>query len=147
LLTKRMETYSCGHECPVEATLDAIGGKWKGLIIFHLLTHKVIRFNQMQRLIPSATRKTLTRQLRELEDVGIVARRVYSEVPPKVEYSLTEIGRSLEPIIRMMRDWGARWIEPETAGQVVSLASSGAPTVPHELGDQSQIPLRRQGVC
>ncbi len=110
-MKQRMDDYLCGHSCPVEATLDVIGGKWKGVIIFHLLDEEVLRFNAMQRIIHGATRKTLTRQLRELEKDGVIHRRVYPEVPPKVEYSLTPFGKSLQPIILQMREWGAQYIE------------------------------------
>ncbi|PEA55690.1 ArsR family transcriptional regulator [Bacillus pseudomycoides] len=93
------------RRCSVEVTLDVIGGKWKGVILFHLINGE-IRFNQFLRLMPGITQRMLTRQLRELEADGVIHREVYKEVPPKVEYSLTEFGESLIPIIVMMRDWG-----------------------------------------
>ncbi|ENQ3080381.1 TPA: winged helix-turn-helix transcriptional regulator [Bacillus pseudomycoides] len=93
------------RRCSVEVTLDVIGGKWKGVILFHLINGE-IRFNQFLRLMPGITQRMLTRQLRELEADGVIHREVYKEVPPKVEYSLTEFGKSLIPIIVMMRDWG-----------------------------------------
>lgn len=93
------------RRCSVEVTLDVIGGKWKGVILFHLIDGE-IRFNQFLRLMPGITQRMLTRQLRELEADGVIHREVYKEVPPKVEYSLTEFGKSLIPIIVMMRDWG-----------------------------------------
>ncbi len=94
--------------CDVEATLSVIGGKWKGIILYHLLEEKK-RFNQFRKLMPGVTQRMLTLQLRELENDGVVARKVYTEVPPKVEYSLTEFGRTLEPIIMSMKDWGAEY--------------------------------------
>ncbi|CAI8737519.1 MULTISPECIES: winged helix-turn-helix transcriptional regulator [Bacillus] len=94
------------NRCSVEVTLDVIGGKWKGVILFHLMNAKEIRFNQFVRLMPGITQRMLTRQLRELEAAGVIHREVYKEVPPKVEYSLTEFGRSLTPIITLMREWG-----------------------------------------
>ncbi|MGG0745934.1 helix-turn-helix domain-containing protein [Priestia megaterium] len=91
--------------CPVETTLDVIGGKWKGIILYHLIDGKK-RFNEFRKLYPVITQRMLTLQLRELEKDGIVHREIYKEIPPKVEYSLTEFGRSLEPIILLMKDWG-----------------------------------------
>ncbi|MGG4498391.1 winged helix-turn-helix transcriptional regulator [Brevibacillus reuszeri] len=96
------------YGCPVEATLDVIGGKWKGVILYHLLSGTK-RFNEFRGLMPDITQRMLTLQLRELEKDGIVHREIYREVPPKVEYSLTEFGLTLEPIIRLMRDWGERY--------------------------------------
>lgn len=93
------------YPCPVEVTVDVIGGKWKGLILYHL-TSGTKRFNELGRLLPKTTQRMLTLQLRELEKDGIVCRKVYQEVPPKVEYSLTNFGETLKPIIFLMRDWG-----------------------------------------
>lgn len=107
----RVEEYLCNYSCPVEATMDVIGGKWKCVIIYHLLENNVMRYNEIRRQINDAPRRTITRQLRELEQAGLIQRTVYPEVPPKVEYSLTPFGQSLEPIIRMMRDWGSEHIE------------------------------------
>ncbi|RYM06728.1 transcriptional regulator [Sporolactobacillus sp. THM7-7] len=99
------------HEaCPVEVTLTIIGGKWKGVILYHLLSGKK-RFNEFRRLIPGITQRMLTLQLRELESDGVVHREVYRVIPPKVEYSLTEFGRTLEPIIRQMKTWGEKYAE------------------------------------
>lgn len=95
----------CSPGCAVEATLQFIDGKWKGVILYHLLGQK-LRFNELRRRLPSVTQRMLTNQLRELEADGFVARRVYAEVPPKVEYSLTERGRTLEPVILALKAWG-----------------------------------------
>ena len=91
--------------CPVEMTLSIVGGRWKLPIVYRLLSGTK-RFGELRRLIPDATQQMLTLQLRELEHVGILHRQVYAQVPPKVEYSLTELGRSLEPIIRQIYAWG-----------------------------------------
>ena len=96
--------------CPVEATLDLIGGKYKALILWHLSEGK-LRFSQLRRLVHGATPKMLTQQLRELEANDLVLREVYPVIPPKVEYSLTELGRSLMPILVAMRDWGAEYLK------------------------------------
>ncbi len=92
--------------CPVEATLAVIGGKYKAIIIYHLIDN-TYRFSQLQRRLPYCTPKMLTQQLRELERDGILNREVYPVVPPKVEYSLTEKGISMTPIIKSMYKWGA----------------------------------------
>lgn len=98
------------YGCSVEATLDVIGGKWKGVILFHLL-ERTQRFGELQRCIPNVTRRMLTLSLRELEDVGLVHREVYKQVPPKVEYSLTEYGLTLKPIITNLRVWGDNYLD------------------------------------
>lgn len=96
--------------CPVEATLNILGGKWKPLILFYLL-EKTRRFGELKRLMPDVTQQMLTLQLRELERDGVVHREVYRQVPPKVEYSLTPLGRSLEPLLLMMLEWGVQYLE------------------------------------
>ncbi len=98
------------YGCPVEATVDIIGGKWKSVILFHLLDGKK-RFGELRRLLPGVTQRMLTLQLRELEADGIIDRHVYQEVPPRVEYALTDFGRSLEPILIQMRDWGEEYMQ------------------------------------
>ena len=94
--------------CPVEATLSVIGGKWKVVILFHLSSSGTLRFAELRRKIPGVSERMLTQQLRELEQDGIVCRVVYPEVPPKVEYSLTDYGRTLRPICDLMCDWGKK---------------------------------------
>ena len=95
--------------CPVEATLELIGGKYKALILWHLSEGK-LRFSELRRAIQSATPKMFTQQLRELEASKLISREVFPVVPPKVEYSLTELGKSLLPILVAMRDWGAGYM-------------------------------------
>ncbi len=96
--------------CPVEATLELIGGKYKALILWHLSGGK-LRFNELRKLISGATPKMLTQQLRELEAQKLIHRQAYPIIPPKVEYSLTELGCSLMPILAAMRDWGADYLK------------------------------------
>lgn len=91
--------------CPVEITLRVIAGKWKPLILWHL-AGRMLRFSELRRSMAGITQRMLTQQLRELERDGVVARKVYAEVPPRVEYSLTEFGRTLGPILRLMCKWG-----------------------------------------
>ena len=95
--------------CPVEATLELIGGKYKALILWHLSEGK-LRFSELKKLIPNATAKMLTQQLRELETQNMIHREVYPVIPPKVEYSLTDLGQSLMPVLIAMRDWGADYL-------------------------------------
>lgn len=95
--------------CPVEATLELIGGKYKALILWHLAEGK-LRFSELRKVIKGATPKMLTQQLRELEAQSLIHREVFPVIPPKVEYSLTELGHSLMPILMAMRDWGAGYL-------------------------------------
>jgi len=100
---------SCGPGCPVEGVLQLIDGKWKGVILYHLL-EKTMRFNELRRKLPNVTQRMLTNQLRELEADGLIHREVYAEVPPRVEYSLTTRGRTLQPVILALKDWGDRYL-------------------------------------
>lgn len=95
--------------CPVEATLDLIGGKYKALILWHL-SEGTLRFSELRKVITNATPKMLTQQLRELEAHALIHREVFPVVPPRVEYSLTKLGKSLMPILVAMRDWGADYL-------------------------------------
>ena len=97
------------ENCPVEATLELIGGKYKALILWHL-SDGVLRFSELRQRIPKATPKMLTQQLRELESQELIHREVYPIVPPKVEYSLTDLGKSLMPVLLAMRDWGSNYL-------------------------------------
>ncbi len=97
------------QNCPVEATLELIGGKYKALILWHLSEEK-LRYSQLSKLLSGVTPKMLTQQLRELETKNLIHREVFPIVPPRVEYSLTELGRSLMPILVAMRDWGSSYL-------------------------------------
>ncbi|NEQ54028.1 MAG: helix-turn-helix transcriptional regulator [Leptolyngbya sp. SIO3F4] len=108
--------YDCTPGCPVEATLEVVGGKWKGVILYHLLS-ETSRFNELRRLMPEVTQRMLTKQLRELEADNLISRKVYAEVPPRVEYSMTEYGRTLEPVIKALQAWGLQHLE-KIRGQV-----------------------------
>lgn len=112
--------------CAVEATLSVVGGVWKPMLLFQLLPGK-LRFNALCRLVPNATPRMVTLQLRELEADGVIRRIVYAEVPPKVEYELTAFGRTLEPVLTTMRDWGlacqTRWAAASPAVETIRDAS------------------------
>ena len=97
------------ENCPVAATLELIGGKYKALILWNL-AEKKLRFSELRNVIQGATPKMLTQQLRELEGQMLIHREVFPVIPPKVEYSLTELGHSLMPILVAMRDWGADYL-------------------------------------
>lgn len=96
--------------CGVEVTLAVMGGKWKGLILWHLRL-KTLRFAQLQRRLRTVTQKMLTQQLRELEANGLVHRQIFAEVPPRVEYSLTDEGRRIVPILELMCHWGQDYLQ------------------------------------
>ena len=100
------------EHCPVEATLALIGGKYKTLILWNL-TEGTLRFSELKKIVTAATPKMLTNQLRELEHDGLVSRKVYPVVPPKVEYSLTPLGRSIRPILESMYAWGADYLKSQ----------------------------------
>jgi DNA-binding HxlR family transcriptional regulator len=105
--------------CPVEWTLDVIGGKWKCLILWHV-RGRVRRFNELRRLMPGATQKMITTQLRQLERHGLIERKVYAQVPPKVEYSISDYGRSLSPLLESMCKWGLAHRARSKAGRTVA---------------------------
>ena len=101
----RHSRLDCNPGCSVEATISLIDGKWKCVILFHLLGG-TLRFNELRRRVPEVTQRMLTNQLRELEADGLIVRKVYPQVPPKVEYSISPLGRSLEPVLLGLKDWG-----------------------------------------
>ena len=98
--------------CPVGVTLDMIGGKYKALILWHL-SESTLRFSELKKRIADATPKMLTQQLRELESDRLIHREVYPVIPPRVEYSLTDLGQSVMPVLVAMRDWGAAYLHAE----------------------------------
>jgi DNA-binding HxlR family transcriptional regulator len=119
-MLKTKKRYDCAQGCPVEATLDLIGGKWK-TVILHRLFAGPLRFSELRRSIPTVTQRVLTRQLRELEEAGLVARTVYPRTPPHVEYALTPEALSLQPIITAMHEWGVERLGPD--GRLMSAAA------------------------
>lgn len=100
-------------ECPVEATLNVIGGKWKLLIYREIYVKGPQRFGELQRNVGNISAKVLTQQLRELEADGVLLRTIYPEIPPKVEYSFTDAGKSLEPVFLSMVEWGSSFLKKE----------------------------------
>jgi DNA-binding HxlR family transcriptional regulator len=95
--------------CPVTATMDLIGGKWK-ILILHLINNEINRFGKMGMMLPAISKQMLTTQLRELENDGLIDRKIYAEIPPRVEYFLSEKGTSLLTVINAMKDWGLEHI-------------------------------------
>lgn len=112
--------------CPVEAALDIIGGKWKSIILFRVM-EKTRRFNELRKLLPNITQRTLTNQLRELESDGLLQREVYAEVPPKVEYSITEFGATLKPVLVTLKDWAETYM-PDKMSKIIDSNNSINPT-------------------
>ena len=104
-----MKCCPSNYNCPVEATLDLIGGKYKAIILWHLVD-ATLRYNEIDKLIPRATSKMITQQLRELEADGLIIRTVYPVVPPKVEYSLSDFGKSIIPVLDSMCNWGTGYL-------------------------------------
>ncbi|OKJ15941.1 winged helix-turn-helix transcriptional regulator [Kitasatospora sp. CB01950] len=110
----RQGPYICG----IDAALDVVSGKWKGLILWELATHGVRRFAELRRALPGVSEKMLTQHLRELEEDGLVNRKVYAEVPPRVEYSPTEQGRTLNEALRPLGAWGTERVRREAVAVV-----------------------------
>lgn len=107
---KRNKEYTCALGCPVEATLDVVGGKWKGVVLYHLMKDDLLRFNELRRRLTGITQRMLTKQLRELEECDLIVRTVYAEVPPRVEYRLSARGKSLRPVILALESWGEAYL-------------------------------------
>ncbi|MGR3762934.1 winged helix-turn-helix transcriptional regulator [Rossellomorea sp. NS-SX7] len=93
-------------KCSIEYTLNKIGGKWKTVILWHLGVEGTYRYNELRRLLPGVAHKVLSQQLKELEEDGLINRKQYNEIPPKVEYSITEKGMTLKPVLDAMHRWG-----------------------------------------
>ena len=102
--------FNCNPGCPVEATVNLLDGKWKSMILWHLFSDGILRFNEIKKRIPNVTQRMLTNQLRELEEDGLIIRTVYAQVPPKVEYQLSELGKSLQPVLMTLKEWGDQHI-------------------------------------
>lgn len=109
VLTRSKDRFT-KYNCAIEATLDLIGGKYKSIILWRLI-NRTLRFNEISKEIPQATPKMLTQQLRELEHDGLINRVVYPVIPPKVEYSLSEFGESIVPVLSSMCDWGHHYMK------------------------------------
>ncbi|WP_291327593.1 helix-turn-helix domain-containing protein [Desulfovibrio sp. UCD-KL4C] len=107
------------YRCFFELTLLVIGGKWKPIILNHLFLEKTLRFGEIRKRIPDVTERMLTKQLRELEADGLIHRKVYKVVPPKVEYTLNHIGARLVPVLKSMREWGVEYEEFLNDGEVL----------------------------
>lgn len=127
----RKQRHTAYTDCPVEATLDIIGGKWKSIILFRVL-EEARRFNELRRLVPNLTQRMLTNQLRELEHDGLIARKIYAQVPPKVEYSITELGKTLEPVLMALTKWSEEHMQPHMASRNLNL-STPAPSISASL--------------
>ena len=139
------ENPSVNKNCPVSATIRLIGGKYKALLLWHL-TGQTLRFNQLHRLVPEATPKMLTQQLRELEEDGLISRTVYPVVPPRVDYSLTVLGESLFPILEAMYRWGSALMQDEGLTPACTMTDSQLWLHPLHL---HQMPLQNtvRGMC
>lgn len=122
--------------CPVEACTEVIGGKWKGEILFILLAGTK-RYGELRKLIPGTTQRMLTLQLRELEEDGVIDRKVYAEVPPRVEYSIARKGESLKPIIDAMWHWGTSFLADLPAGRLNPSVESATTNTVSARGQKS----------
>jgi len=123
--------FGCGPGCPVEVTLDLIDGKWKGVILYHLQDGR-LRFGELRKRMPGITQRMLTKQLRALEQDDLVTRQVFAEVPPRVEYALSETGQRLRPVIDALKRWGEdhRARQHQNAAEPVRPATPGTGAVP-----------------
>ncbi|HEY0299614.1 MAG TPA: helix-turn-helix domain-containing protein [Arachidicoccus sp.] len=114
-MKKKEKNYPLVPTCSVDYAFKRIGGKYKGRILWYLHENTILRYGELSRTLPDITTKMLTQTLRELEADNLINRKVYQEVPPKVEYTLTEIGKELIPFINYLREWGAKQMEKEKA--------------------------------
>jgi DNA-binding HxlR family transcriptional regulator len=111
--------------CKFDTVIEILVGKWKPIILFHLLSNGTMRFNELQKAMPDITKKMLTQQLRDLEYHGIVHREIYRQIPPKVEYSITEYGKGMTTLLEAMHEWGTAHVKhlKELYGEDRSLES------------------------
>lgn len=122
------ETVRCGpYVCGIDAALDVVSGKWKGLILWELVEHGTMRFAQLRRALPGVSEKMLTQHLREMERDGLLLRQVFAEVPPRVEYSLTDAGASLSTALEPLGEWGQQRILRE---DIALVDHADAPRMP-----------------
>ncbi|ARO29376.1 transcriptional regulator protein [Rhizobium sp. NXC14] len=121
--------------CPLEATLSYLDGKWKGVILFHLMKG-TLRFNELRRKLPAVTQRMLTKQLRELEGSGLVSRTVFPVVPPRVEYAMTPLGMTLKPVVDALAAWGDDYVFCNPEGRELRMSSGGlhTPAAPLQAG-------------
>ncbi|MGC8491179.1 MAG: winged helix-turn-helix transcriptional regulator [Syntrophobacteraceae bacterium] len=126
------------YRCFFELTLQVVGGKWKPIILYQLARDEIMRFSDLRRGIPEVTERMLSRQLRELEQDGLIHREVYKQVPPKVEYSLTTLGCTLIPILISMREWGVAYEEEYLGGSGLFTGEEYEPRAPLTPGDCKQ---------
>lgn len=129
----RHSRFDCSPGCSVEAAIGLIDGKWKSVVLFHLLAG-TLRFNQLRRQLAHVTPRMLTNQLRELEEDGLIVRKVYAQVPPKVEYSLSPLGHSMAPILLALKSWGDEHIglygKPREAAGAIDTPMADGPQIP-----------------
>jgi DNA-binding HxlR family transcriptional regulator len=113
------------NTCPVTATMKVLGGKWKPILINAIYFTSPARFGELKRSVVGITQSMLTSQLRELEDDGIITRKIYAEIPPRVEYTLTEFGLTLSPIIQSMSEWGKQyWLRNKSKKSRIQLSKT-----------------------
>lgn len=110
-MLKKMRNFDGAPGCSMEAALHILGGKWKGVILYHLFTDGTLRFSELFRALRGVNQRLLTKQLRELEEDGLITRTVFPVVPPRVEYALTNEGRTLHDLIMGLSVWGLEWLE------------------------------------
>lgn len=105
-----IKVYDCDVGCPVQNTLQFISGKWKTVILYHIFENEVLRFSELQTKLPYVSKRMLARQLAELENDGIIVKRIYPVIPVKTEYRITIFGKTFLPVVRAMEQWGNDYI-------------------------------------
>lgn len=134
----RPRTHDCGYGCPIEAALDIVGGRWKGVLLYHLLDGPK-RNSELRRRVRGVTPRVLTQQLRELEAAGVISRTVSPDIPPQVEYALTPFGRDLRPVLLHLRDWGETYLDRLEAELDAGGDAHFPPTFPTPDADVSAV--------